>query len=150
MSGWQNLNLPLFPQYLQVLTLSFYHFLVILDTNSIQKELINFLSSHQTKKDFSFSFRSNVAGIFTEKWAINTTPSLFNGISQEVTVRCVVVEEDVYVKQREAIEKSRFNFISHPHPQNPKKDQTLRSNYKSNYNNYSEFCDCNQLKIQIN
>ena len=55
-------------------------------------------------KDFSFSFRSNVAGIFTEKWAINTTPSLFNGISQEVTVRCVVVEEDVYVKQREAIE----------------------------------------------
>merc|ERR1712072_1666545 len=34
-------------------------------------------------KDFSFSFRSNVAGIFTEKWTLQTTPSLFNKTSQD-------------------------------------------------------------------
>ena len=55
-------------------------------------------------KEFSFSFRSNVAGIFTEKWILKTTPSLCNEISQEVIIRSVVVEEDTFVKQREAIE----------------------------------------------
>ena len=51
-------------------------------------------------KEFSFSFRSNVAGIFTEKWILKTTPSLCNEISQEVIIRSVVVEEDTFVKQR--------------------------------------------------
>ena len=32
------------------------HIVGIANVNSVQKELINFLSSHQTKKDFSFSF----------------------------------------------------------------------------------------------
>ena len=55
-------------------------------------------------KEFPFSFKSNVAGIFTEKWELVTTPPLQSGMQTFVVVKGVVIEEDALYSKRDALE----------------------------------------------
>lgn len=63
-------------------------------------------------------FKSNIGGIFTEKWEFVTHPRLLSAASLVLTLRGVAVQEDKFKKNRILIEviqknskKTKLNFI---------------------------------------
>lgn len=60
---------------------------------------------------FLFTFKSGIAGIFSESWELCTHPVLLGGASMEVTLRGVALYEDKLVEVRQSIqvgEATRF------------------------------------------
>ena len=49
-------------------------------------------------------FKSNIGGIFTEKWEFITHPRLLSAASLVLTLRGVAVQEDKYKKNRIMLE----------------------------------------------
>ncbi|XP_010178327.1 PREDICTED: MYCBP-associated protein [Mesitornis unicolor] len=55
-------------------------------------------------REFSFLFKSEKAGIFSESWAFRTHPELLGGALLQVTLWAVAVYEDKWVDLREKLE----------------------------------------------
>ena len=55
-------------------------------------------------------FKSNIGGIFTEKWEFVTHPRLLNSASLVLTLRGVAVQEDRFKKNRILIEVKIFIY----------------------------------------
>ncbi|RXM28626.1 MYCBP-associated protein [Acipenser ruthenus] len=54
---------------------------------------------------FLFTFKSGIAGIFSESWELCTHPVLLGGASMEVTLRGVALYEDKLVEVRQSIQR---------------------------------------------
>ncbi|XP_041077074.1 MYCBP-associated protein-like isoform X2 [Polyodon spathula] len=54
---------------------------------------------------FLFTFKSGIAGIFSESWELCTHPVLLGGASMEVTLRGVAIYEDKLVEVRQSIQR---------------------------------------------
>ena len=59
------------------------------------------------KMKFPFVFKSEIAGVFTEQWQLETSPVVCGGAALMVTLRGVALQEDKYKPHRSKIEVRR-------------------------------------------